>query len=360
MDSRNDDLSKLPDEMLFNIYSLDPPRACDFLSRLPETSTFYSNLYSSFFTERKLAFKLLRKLLGHAVLGEWENAESIYKLFPDLLTCRGTIYHPNRTYEEGKAPVAIPADKNPGRYKYDNCTAWQIALMNAEYEEAELMGKFMTEKEKQKQYVEIFPDGQLIKHNWDLEEAKRRLDAVFDAVIKDQSINENNLDKMNEETSKALAELYAYVKPASEHHTGLVFDENIYLAALQLYEDRFSRFATWDQRTFWCIRVEEHLASLLGTGYLRLHAQGIGNKLKRNGCTLADGSSYFAFRRPSNSVPGGSFFVEYFGEGRGALCLPLLRADGFSNFMSSKNESRDRTYAAIFASRQVSISNLLK
>lgn len=38
----------------------------------------------------------LRKLLNHAALGELENAEKIWKLFPDLLTCRGTIYHPNR------------------------------------------------------------------------------------------------------------------------------------------------------------------------------------------------------------------------------------------------------------------------
>jgi hypothetical protein len=257
----------------------------------------------------RFSYSPLRKLLSHAALGEWDNARPLYTTLPFLLTCRGTVYHPNRVYQEGQAPVTIPPEMNPGRYKYVNCTAWQIALMNEEYEIAEEMGKLMTEKEKREQFKEIFPDGKMVKYYWDLKEALKRLQDVFSEVIKDPSIAENNLDNMSASTRKALYALYAYVKPAPEHRVGLVFDANLYVDALKLYEERFNQFQNWDQRSFWCVRIEEHLASLLGTGYLRPHAQGIWNNLRRTGCILADNSSYFAFRRTLNSIPASHFFV---------------------------------------------------
>ncbi|MBX3710215.1 MAG: hypothetical protein KIT56_08710 [Gammaproteobacteria bacterium] len=300
-DQDNDDLSNLPDELLVGIGE-SSLSASDFIN-LPNTSPRFSLL---FFDEHRLALKCLRQLLGHTALGEWEDAEGIWKIFPDLLIQRGTIYHRN--------PADITPEMNPGRYKYVNRTAYQIALMNEEYEEAEEMGKYMTEEEKQKQFAEVFPDGKMIKYNWDLKEAMRRLEAVFAEVIKDPLINENNLDVMSESTRAALNTLYEYVKPVPEHKIGLVFDANIYVEALKLYEEKFNDFKNkWDQRSFWCIRVEEHLASLLGTGYLRPHAQGICNKLTRTGCTLPDGSSYFAFRRPSSSVPGFHHFIGIYG-----------------------------------------------
>ena len=256
---------------------------------------------------------VLKELVSHAALGEWEDAEKVWKLFPDLLTCRGTVYHPNRIYEQGKPPVDISPYVNPGRYKYVNLTAWQIALMNEEYEEAEKMGQFMAEEEKQKQFAEIFPDGIIIKHNWDLEKAKRLLQAVYAEVIMDPVIDENDPSKMSEKTQKVLYALYDYVKPKPEHKTGLVFDANLYVEALKLYDDQFNKFQNYDRRTFWCIRVEEWLAACLGTGFLRPHSQGFGNDLKRTGCVLDDGSSYFAFRRRVNDIPGVHFLVGYYG-----------------------------------------------
>jgi hypothetical protein len=349
-DQDNDYLSNLADELLIGIGE-SSLRASDFIN-LPNTSPRFSLL---FFDEHRLALKCLRQLLNHAALGEWEDAEGLWKVFPDLLTQRGTIYHRN--------PADITPEMNPGRYKYVNCTTYQIALMNEEYEEAEKMGEYMTEEEKQKQFAEVFPDGQLIKYKWDLKEAMRRLEAVFAEVIKDPLINENNLDDMSDSTKAALNELYDYVKPVPEHKTGLVFDANIYVEALKLYEEKFNDFKNknrWDQRSFWCIRIEEHLASLLGTGYLRPHAQGMYNKLKRSGCTLAnDGSPYFAFRRPSDSVPGFHHFVG----GGGAAGRSVRQGAGssaFSKIMSSKSESRDRAYAAIFAPKQIDMSSLLK
>src|SRR3990167_2761974 len=222
----------------------------------------------------------LHKILSHAALGEWEQAEKIWSKDPSLLTRCGTVYHPNRIYQEGEAPIPISNWQNPGRYKYVNCTAWQIALMNEEYEEAEKMGQFMTEEEKRRQFAEIFPTGNIEKYNKNLEIAKRLLEAVFNAVINDSTIDEDNYEKMNEKTRAALQNLYKFVMPMPEHQIGLVFDTNIYVEALRLYENRFGDFTKsnkWDQRSFWCVRIEGYLAALLGTAYLHRR-----EKLERN------------------------------------------------------------------------------
>ena len=316
MESRN--LSKMPDELLLEISKSFEPT--DFIN-LSKTSRHFYGLFSE---ERHLALHCLRQLLNHAALGEWEKAEGLWKLFPDLLTCRGTIYHPNRIAIEGAAPVEIPLDINPGRYKYMNVTAWQIALMNEEYEEAEMMGALMTVEEKQKQFIEIFPDGRMVKYDWDLKQAEKLLLAVFDEVIKDPLINANDLSKMTDATNQARQAMIQYVKPQVEHKSGHVFDVNLYIKALALYDDKFQQFKTWDQRSFWNIKIEEWLAAGLGTGYLRPHAQGIRNDLSRAGCILEDGSSYFSHHRPLRSLPGSHFFVGYFGPA--ALSRPILDA----------------------------------
>ena len=362
MESRKDNLSAQSNDILLIISKF---RASDI--NLCKASKRFS-----FFKQQPLyqqRLKKLRLLLSHAALGEWDAAQTIWSTDPSLLACPGTIYHPNRIYEEGKDPIDIPADKNPGRYKYVDRTAWQIALMNEEYKIAEEMAEHMGEEEKKQQFSEIFPDGKLVKHNWDLKEAKKRLDEVFAAVIKDASINPTDLDIMSESTRSALNALYDYVKPAPEHQTGLVFDANIYVEALKLYEEKFDEFKNannkWDQRSFWCIRVEEYLASLLGTGYLRRHAQGTYNDLQRSGCILADNSSYFAFRRAANSIPGHHFFVGIYGwrmrSGRANQSALVRVASRFSAIMSSKNKSRDGIYGAIFAPHPIgNMSNLLK
>ena len=140
---------------------------------------------------------------------------------------------------------------------------------------------------------------------------------MFNAVINDSTIDENNYEKMNKKTRAALQNLYHFVIPMPEHQIELVFDTNIYGEALRLYEDRLGDFKQsnqWHQRSFWCIRIEEYLAALLGTAYLRRHAEGIANKekLERDGCKLPDGSSYFSFRRTLDSLAGYHFFVGYF------------------------------------------------
>jgi hypothetical protein len=275
----------------------------------------------------------VRRLQSHAALGEWDAAELIWSQDTFYLECRGTVYHPN--------PAAITPEMNPGRYKYIKQTSWQIALRNEEYEIADEMGQFMTDEEKKKQFQEIFPDGEIKKYNWDIEHAKQLLTNVFAAIIQDASINEGNLDVMSTSTREALNALYLYVKPVLDQQAGLVFDANIYVEALKLFEDKLHQFQNRDQRLFWCVRVEEHLASLLGTGYLRPHAQGIGNNLTRAGCFLADKSSYFPFRRDLKSIPGVHFFVGYFGGfTHGAVRAVRVGGARFSKLVSSKNSSR--------------------
>jgi hypothetical protein len=269
------------------------------LSRAPYTLFSNSN-------ERRLALDCLRQLLSHSALGKWDDAEGMWKLFPDLLTCRGTIYHPN--------PPKITPRMNPGRYIFVDHTAWQIALRNEEWEIAAAMEEHMAEEEKQAQFAQVFPDGE-IKCHLDLEEATSLLKAVLEAVRKDETFSEfypfrAEEDIMNPSTRDAVKNLYDYVKPNPKQQTGLVFNPDIYLEALRLYDDNKHLFRRWQQSNFWCIRIEEYLAYLLGTGHLRHHAHGVKRKGKAVGCKVSDGSSYFAFHRSSESVPGYHFHVD--------------------------------------------------
>lgn len=303
MESRtNDDLFSIQPKEILQKIGEEPSGIINLsnLSRAPYTLFSNSN-------ERRLGLECLRQLLSYSALGEWDDAEGMWKLFPDLLTCRGTIYHPN--------PPEITPEMNPGRYKYVDHTAWQIALRNEEWEIAVDMGEQMAEEEKQTQFAKIFPDGE-IKCHLDLKEATPLLKAVFEAVRKDETINEKHLDVMNPGTRDALKNLYDYVKPNPKQQTGLVFNPDIYVEALKLYDENNRLLPRWQQDKFWCIRIEEHLASLLGTGYLRHHAHGVGREGRAIGCKLADDSSYLAFRRSSNSVPGFHFRVDIYGGAR--------------------------------------------
>ncbi len=354
------------------------PRA-DYISTLSEdplrvvinkTSAFniinFPNVskYFSFFKalpEYKQALDDLRQLLSATALGELDNASAIWSKDPSFLSCRGTVYHPNRDYTISP-PIDIPIEKSLGRYKYVDRTPWQILCMNEEWDEAEIAGEHMTQEEKAKQYDEIFPNGNLFRPGWNLEEAKKLLKAVFDAVINDKTIDGNDLDKMSDETRTALKALYAYVKPNPEHQTGLVFDANLYLAALDLFDD--PKLHEWKHCRFWNVRVEETLASLLPTKYLRPHAQGIfQDKVERTWCILSDKSSYFSFRRSSNALPGLHFWVDVYGLPGAAHAG--ARADvparpGFSKLMSSNNESKDRLYAAIFTPKSIGGTSFVK
>lgn len=359
LESKDDFLSSLPNDLKRLLR--DQFLSCNSIFSLAKTSKSFRHLIVEESEKSKKTYNdqldLHRRLLSHAALGEWDKAKEIWSKYPSLLTCPGTVYHPNLTYSENQIPVPIPADQNPGRYKYVNCTAWQIALMNEEFDIAEEMAKSMDTEEKKKQFDEIFPNG-IIKHNWDLKKAIELLREVFDKVIQDSSINENNLDMMNKSTKDALDKLYAYVKPAPEQQKGLVFDAKIYVEALKLFDEKlFSKFQNWDQRSFWCIRVEEHLASLLGTGYLRPHAQGIFNNLDQTkGCSLADNSSYFAFRRGFNSIPAYHFFV---GVSGGRAGRSSRAASDFSKLRASKYDSMDRIYAA-YGLPQIGVPHYLK
>lgn len=259
---------------------------------------------------------LLRQLLGHVALGELAPAETIWREHPDLLTRYGTIFHPNRIYNGDESVVDIPFHHNPGRYRYLDKTPLQILWMNEEFEDAKLIEELLNPEEVARQFFEVFPDGVIKKDNFDLEKSKKLLQSVFDAIIKDSSINANDLDVMNAETREALNQLYGYAKPKSDHGKGLVFDANFYLAALTLYDGESNKSFKHNsgKYDFWCIRVEEWLAGCLGTGYLRPHAQGLGSAVSRQvGCNLQDGSSAFSFRLGAQSLPGLNFFVGFYG-----------------------------------------------
>ena len=129
-------LESLPDDAKLHLYRFLNKTSAFNLARTSkhlcflyqDAHTRYPALYANPFDVDSL-----RKLLSHAALGEWNAASAIWSNDPSLLTCRGTVYHPN--------PKEITPQMNPGRYKYVQRTAWQIALMNEEYELAEEIGR---------------------------------------------------------------------------------------------------------------------------------------------------------------------------------------------------------------------------
>lgn len=291
------------------------------LIQLSQTSRAFSLFSGNQSAISKLggASNLLRQLLSHAALGEWVKAGAIYTRHPDLLFCRGTVYHPNRSYrnandEELPTPIDIPVDHNPGRYKYVNMTAFQIACANEEWAVAKQMADLMPKDAVQDQLEDIFPKGEVTCPHWELEEAKRLLNSVFAALHLDEHIDPHDLSQISVLTSEALHAFYDYVKPKPDHHTGLVCDANLYQEALRLMDDQWASFNDWKPVMFWYIRVEEWLAAALPTAHLRYHSQGsLTETSLRRGCTLTNNSSYFAFRRPRDSVPGYNLQVSHSG-----------------------------------------------
>lgn len=284
---------------------------------LSKTGHYYHNLFSNKNAEH---LSSLRQLLSHGALGELEQAEVIWRKYPELLECYGTIYHPNRIYEGDIVVSDIPFHNNPGRYKYDNFTYLQILWVNEEYEEARLIEEIVGPNEMARQFFEVFPNHTIKKDNFDLEYAEGLLRKLFIAISEDTTLTGRNRDQMNDDTRAALYALHDYAKPTSEHKTGLVFDVHFYIAAVELYEKYANSYINHStKRSFWCSRASEWLAGCLGTGYLRWHTQGYNKKeVHRRGCFMENESPYFAFRRKANSIPGLHWSVGVDGFGRNA------------------------------------------
>jgi len=96
-----------------------------------------------------------------------------------------------------------------------------IALMNEEYDEAERMGQHMNKAEKQRQFMEIFPDGEM-RYPQVLAKAEVLLNDVLLAVTHDNFINGLNPQNMSDVTRRALKSLRDYIKPSPSHIQGLI------------------------------------------------------------------------------------------------------------------------------------------
>jgi len=262
---------------------------------------------SYYIFQNNVVVTLLRHSLDHVALGEYIAAENIYLKDTNILRKKGTTsYH-------------------PGRYRYVNQTQFQIALRNEEYDEVEKMEEYLTYEEKQKQFYEVFPDGEIKSYGCDFETVKLLLENLVNVINVDKVINENNPDEMTSETRIALQELHNAVNPENYHECqiGLVFDARIYLQAINLIPQISNRYGTWHRTTFWRIRVQELIASCLSTSYLSRHTHGVYyaiytgvfKKMTRRGCKiLTDNSSYFSFRRSPDFRPGFHFYVSSTGD----------------------------------------------
>src|SRR3990167_4372871 len=287
---------------------------------------------------------LLKQALDHAARGEWNDVDTLLQATPELLTYRGTIQH-------------------HGRYKLVNRTIWQVALMNDEGENVYEMFKRHFDRlpdgqngleELTRQVQEVFPDGEMKKHEgWKLDKALNLFNAVFDAIKNDETLNENDLDKMNHDTQKALKAFYDYVtpKPSDSFTKGLLFDIQLFQAVVKKYDDEFAEL-NWNQRIFYGVKVWDYLVRLLPTGYLRPLCQGLyyivdkKEPLSVNGCKLrtdsgiGTGAAVLPLDKGLSFVFGRDFI-------RWVRCRRRVARIG--ELMSSKSNKQKEFYAAIGA-----------
>ena len=261
--------------LLLQIYYLDT--LIDVVNLAKISKNFYSLFKNN---SSKIMFP---KLLNLAVLGKWNAAKEIWSRNPEFLTLEGTV---------------------SGHYLYKNLTVFQIAWMNEEDNTIADMSTQLKFNEQIKQFNKIFQNGEIKKNNWDFEKAKLLLGEVYSAVIKDNLIDENNLDSMEPDTRIALQTLYDFLNPETFNkcQMGLVFDVRIYLEALKCYDTNFNAFGSskrrWERRSFWCVRVEEAIARYLPTGYLGLYFQDNNTSFQR--CPKMSKSHFFIDGYPTH------------------------------------------------------------
>ncbi|OGT47657.1 MAG: hypothetical protein A3E83_07190 [Gammaproteobacteria bacterium RIFCSPHIGHO2_12_FULL_41_20] len=282
MDTRANPFDRLPPDILQ--YELPKYLSGDDMVALSQTSRSAHALFQPLLYD-KGSLPLLKQALDHAARGEWDDVDTLLQQTPELLTYRGTIQH-------------------HGRYKLVNRTIWQIALMNDEGENVDVMFQRHFAQlpngleEMARQVQEVFPDGKMIKYDgWNLEKALDLFNSVLGAIKRDKTIDENNLNKMNDDTKQALQAFYDYVtpKPSDAFTKGLLFDIRLFQTVLQKYGQKFDEL-NWNQRVFYGVKLWDYLVRLLPTGYLRPLCQGLYSivdhnaPLSVNGCKLRTGA----------------------------------------------------------------------
>ncbi|HEU5281925.1 MAG TPA: hypothetical protein VFU82_08115 [Gammaproteobacteria bacterium] len=255
----------------------------------------------------------LQKLLNHISIGEINQAEVIWSKNPELLLKKGRVKRKNEI-PLGSGNIA-PFEDSPGFYEYSDRTAYQIALMNEEFEAAKKMHEHMSPEEIIKQFDEVFPGGEIKNMHIDLEEGKAKLKNLFLALTKTELHNDESAREViiPDEAKRLLHELYSYAKPNANVSQGLVFDSELYYAAMELYRFNIQSFKHGVRRTgddpdnpnlsydhryalmvFWCVRVEAWLAGCLGTANLRRYVRGWDSHPSVQPCDTLD--PYYSYQ----------------------------------------------------------------
>lgn len=235
-----------------------------------------------------------QKLLRHAALGEWQAAAAIWKQDPSVLTQRGNV-------------------SVPGRPDYVNLTAWQIAWLNEEYEVVMDMAEHLSPEEKASQYQQIQQLGEPTDDQ--MKNIKSLLDDVVSASLKDNS----NYYCMDAATQEKLDAFNSYIT-SLYHAKGIPLHPQVFQNIMHIiftHLDEVYAQPNYDKQgksvRLLLINVLEHMTSLMGTRYLRVHCQGTDNIITKqkpltvDGCILAqgrNGSPYFTAEPYPQSGPG--------------------------------------------------------
>lgn len=337
----------LTNELLAQLISVGS--VITFARSSPHLYSLYSKTY-----QYRLLMDYLKKAFDHVCFGEFDDLDFLLQACPEILTIRCTIQH-------------------RGRFKLTDRFLWQIAEMNEEGDNERVRTMFVKYfkrlpdglNEMARQSAEVFSKG-MIKHGWDINEAIRLFDNLYQAILNDDTLDEADLTKMNDATRTALQAFYSYVlpKPSEEFREGLIFDVRLFSEVVKRYDDKFYELKDWNRRVFYGVKIWDELVKVLPTGYLRPICQGLyyvvgapaanraREQLTVNGCRLRSGvrvlplgsDPNFVFGRDFINVLGGADLAESgFLRTRGGAGI----AHRFGILMSSKNIKQKEIYAAV-------------
>jgi len=289
----------IPDDLTLRILSLSTASVINWM----RSCKFSYSLFS----QAEPYKAILNKSLEPASVGELGKFKVMLKKSPNLVLHRGNTGH-------------------CGRYNFIDLSSYQIFLKN---DEGDNIYPMMLEAFKQlpgglaemaRQYFEVFPDGRRFRKEWDINEAKKRLDKFIEALGNDTTLDKDHLEQMGEELSAAYKNYCGYIDATlGTGVEGLVCDPEFFTYIVGKYIEHYDPF-TLEQCLFYGAMVWDKYMSKLPTGVLRPACQGLHyvvdekEPLFDNGCVLRDGVRVLPLGSDPKFIFGRDFIEMYYGQ----------------------------------------------
>ncbi len=257
--------------------------AIEVMSKLSLTCHTFHSLF-----KQQLDQQAAKKLCQHVVYGEKKEAEEILARHPRLLLMKSLVTDEADRKIDGTAfQIALGAkDVSPFPKQFN-----EMAEMIAGYFEKIHDG----EKERQKQYVEQFPEG------FEKRETARRVQDL--KALKTVFVAIKNATTMAEARA-AVTAFQAYLKQqtAGVIKTGYHFNEALFVQALKIYDDMYDAFDGFDsdKNKLAAIEVVGGIQRYFTANLAQAACDGFGKAveekktLSRSKVLTHDGTSFFS------------------------------------------------------------------